>query len=473
MNDSSNQSGGAELGRRRFLQLSGVGSLLGLVTSPAVAQEATPRAGSETLPRSATLEPSGAIDPEIAELIQHPDQLGSCLTSSEAHGINYHGKVQPWKLAADQVKAAGLDRDSYRLEIALDEDDTPGAVLEQPRTIAAGTALTHSDLVRLMEQKPVRFLKTMTCTNFAAPYGHALWEGVAVRDVLWLAKPKGSIRRVTFLAFDPRERSKVQWHSSRSTARIFEDPPGLAPAFLALKFNGEWLPLVNGGPVRLIVPECYGTTNVKFLRKILLSNDYQNPDSETDWGNDVQTPVKTCAMRLTNLTRNQNVPRGKPLVLAGVAQVGESGLRGVQIAVVPTVAATPAPPPAAGAAKAPPIPASQLGLIAPPADDPHLNKLPWKDAQILPPPVDFAAQLPGGAAGVHGLDPASGQPIEWPIPFFFCNFAAVVRDLSPGHYLAYFRSIDRAGYAQPQPRPLGRKTGVNDQIFHPVPFEVT
>jgi hypothetical protein len=98
--------------------------------------------------------------------------------------------------------------------------------------------------------------------------------------------------------------------------------------------------------------------------------------------------------------------------------------------------------------------------------------LPWKDATILPPPSDFGAQIPGGPAGVYGLDPSSGQPVQWPIPFFYCTFAAVFRDLSPGHYLAYFRSIDRKGYAQPQPRPLGRKTGVNDQIFHPVPFEV-
>ena len=456
MNNPSNEKSGQAIKRRRFIQLSAIGSALGpglgLVSPKAFA--ATPSAAAANPPNGSTSSPV-PLDPEIEELLKTKNPYKRVLTPSAEHGTNYHAKTKPWTLTAEEVKAVGLDRDSYSLEIVLKDGESQGAFLDQPRTIAAGNAITHADLVRLMEQRPVKFLKTMVCTN-GPFYGSALWEGVALRDVLWLAKPRGAIRRITFFSPDLADMTKVQWRTSRSTSQVFENPPGLPPPFLALKFNGDWLPLLNGGPVRLIVPENYGTENIKYLRKIVISHDDEVLDSETTLtgGNDMETPMKSCAMKFVNLGKNEKVPHDKPLVLIGIAQTGESSLRMGQIAIVP------APP------------GSTETANTPPGDDPYLDKLPWKDAAILPPPADLATQIPGGTKGVHGFDPTSGKPLIWPIPFFYCYFAAVFRDLTPGSYLAYYRSIDRNGIAQPLPRPFGGKTGVNDQLFHPTLFEV-
>ncbi|HOP20737.1 MAG TPA: molybdopterin-dependent oxidoreductase, partial [Amphiplicatus sp.] len=43
------------------------------------------------------------------------------------------------------------------------------------------------------------------------------------------------------------------------------DDPALDHAILALKMNGEPIPAVHGGPVRLIIPGYYGNMNMKFL----------------------------------------------------------------------------------------------------------------------------------------------------------------------------------------------------------------
>jgi hypothetical protein len=54
--------------------------------------------------------------------------------------------------------------------------------------------------------------------------------------------------------------------------------PGLDNAIIALKMNGEPIPAVHGGPVRLIVPGYYGNMNVKFLTTLLFAAE-QSPSA--------------------------------------------------------------------------------------------------------------------------------------------------------------------------------------------------
>ena len=91
---------------------------------------------------------------------------------------------------------------------------------------------------------------------------------------------------------------------------------------------------------------------------------------------------------------------------------------------------------------------------SPSKDDPYLQKLPWQDGQVLPPPSDFAARIPGGPKGVFGLDPASGAPSALPIPGFLAYWVAVIRGLKPGHYKIYACAVTGHGDAQPLPRPF-------------------
>lgn len=428
---------GEEIDRRRFMQLAAVTSS-SLVLLPTILSARTPA------PAQGTESAAVPVAPEIQELLKAIDQTDPWLTPSQAHGMTHVKKTQPWTLTADQAKAAGLDRDSWVLEVV---DDNNKAVAN-PRTIAGGNAIRFSELVRLAGQKPVKLFKCLTDPLGSAPLGHGLWEGVAVRDVIALAKPVDGFgtRRVNFIALADDAPKNAGVDSSLAVARIFEDPEGFPPVFLALKYNGDWIPLRNGGPVRLIVPEGYENKNPGFLRKIILTCACLFDEFAAKAGIDTESPVKTCAMHLYSPAADARFPRGKPVAVAGLAQVGPAGLSGAQVAIVP-----------AG--------------TEPGKEDAWLTKLPWQDAIILPPPGNFGAELPGGPAGAFGIDPKDGRPARWPIPFFICRFGTVIRNLAPGKYKAYFRSIDGYGNAQPMPRPFDR-SGVVDQIYHPVPFEV-
>ena len=156
-------------------------------------------------------------------------------------------------------------------------------------------------------------------------------------------------------------------------------------------------------------------------RAVMFSGDHAATDDYAKSGQDVESPLKTVAQEVNVQPK---CPAGKPLVVLGEIQVGMSGLKGAQYAVVPADA-------------------------KPPHDDPYLQKLPWQDGVLIPPPADFAAKIPGGPKGVFGLDPASGAPITWPIPAFIAFWGAVIRGLKPGHYKIYARAINRNGDAQP------------------------
>jgi DMSO/TMAO reductase YedYZ molybdopterin-dependent catalytic subunit len=65
------------------------------------------------------------------------------------------------------------------------------------------------------------------------------------------------------------------FRSSVSYTEAFEAVPGEPPVFLAYLLNGKPLPLVRGGPVRMVVGWGHGYKSVKFLQHIRLTNDYR------------------------------------------------------------------------------------------------------------------------------------------------------------------------------------------------------
>jgi len=92
----------------------------------------------------------------------------------------------------------------------------------------------------------------MTCNNLNAPLGMGLWEGVPLREVVWMTRPVSDIRRVYYYGHH-NEDPKQMFRSSLSLSRVLEDPPGEYPVLLAYKLNGEYLSGKRGGPVRMIV----------------------------------------------------------------------------------------------------------------------------------------------------------------------------------------------------------------------------
>jgi len=302
--------------------------------------------------------------------------------------------------------------------------------VEQPLSRALGNALTWQGLMSLAEKHAIRFLHVTNCTNGQDPFHMSLWEGVPLREVIWLTRPKENVRRVYYQSHHGENLPPFQ--SSLALSQVLEEPPGQMPVILAYNMNGQVIPASHGGPVRMIVPGSYGSKSIKWVKRVVLTNDYKLNDSDAELNNDPENQLKTRA-RFINAPKE--VPAGKPFALTGMAQVGVSGLKKVQYCV-------------------------HSQKQARPAEDPYWAKADWKDAEILPPPTDWGGGLPGGKLPPTAQTDPAGKPVEWPLRYTIVHWAVLAPGLPAGTYDLCCRTIDGKGIAQPLPRTLPR-TGFN------------
>lgn len=368
-----------------------------------------------------------APPPILAEAIGKLEYL----TRDEDFKNAGRGNPPPDQLPLDKRRAVGLAPETWQLEVAPDPESD--AVVERPLSKERGTALNWQELMKLAEKQAVRFLNVMTCTNGRAPFGMGLWEGVPLREVIWLARPISNVRRIFYYGYhndDPKQR----FQSSLPIDRVLEDPPGENPVILCYKLNNQWLTSKRGGPVRMLVPDTYGNKSVKWLQRLVLTNNYQINDTYALWNNDTESHIKTCARFIH---APEKVKAGQPAPVTGVAQVGMSGLSKVQFWLHPQHASLP-------------------------QNDPYFTQADWRDAEILPPPDRWGGGLPDGKIPPvpRQIDPATGKPRAWPMRNAIVHWATLLTDLPPGRYDLRCRTIDANGIAQPLPRPFP-KSGYN------------
>ena len=174
--------------------------------------------------------------------------------------------------------------------------------------------------------------------------GSALWRGVPLRAVLDRAGVRSSAKTVEFNGADnPPMRAIPDFVKALSL-----DHARQGEVMLAYEMNGAPLPLLNGYPLRLIVPGYYGTYWVKHLTDItLLEQDsqsffmqkaYRIPDNDcacTPAGQPAaQTrPIGRLNVRsfITNLRDGQTVAAGRRVMLRGIAFDGGSGIAAVEV----------------------------------------------------------------------------------------------------------------------------------------------
>jgi hypothetical protein len=95
--------------------------------------------------------------------------------------------------------------------------------------------------------------------------GNADWTGVRLRDLLAKAALREGAVDVSFNGLDrPPVPSVPDFVKSLHVSRIMDDPNVL----VAYQMNGRPLPMLNGFPVRLVVPGWYSTYWVKHLTDI-------------------------------------------------------------------------------------------------------------------------------------------------------------------------------------------------------------
>jgi DMSO/TMAO reductase YedYZ molybdopterin-dependent catalytic subunit len=365
---------------------------------------------------------AGPLPPELAGPVEKLEPYFTPLANFQDVS---RGKPVPHSLPEEKRKEVGLTRDTWRLEVIPDPANP--ATLGKPLTKKDGTALDFAALLKLGDQHAVRFAKVMTCLNIGCPLGMGVWEGVPLREVVWLTKPKENLRRVFYYGYhndDPKQMFK----SSLPVGRVLEDPAELPPVILCYKLNGEWLSPERGAPVRIVVPEAYGFKSVKWLTHVVLTNLAHANDTYADGNNDIDSPLKTFAATLS--VPNPAKPM-TPIPVTGYAQVGVSGLSKVQVWVQPAADKWP-------------------------ADDPYFTKAPWVEAHVLGPPENWGgiSKVPEGTIGFDNPD----RPRTWPMKLAKAHWAALLPGLPAGNYTLRCRTIDANGQAQPMPRPF-KKSG--------------
>ncbi len=371
---------------------------------------------------------AAGADPPAPALAKAVEDLEPYFTPQEKFRDVSRGKPLPHSLPDKRKREVGLTRETWKLEVISDPDNP--TKIRSPLTQKDGTAFDFDGLMKLAEKHAVRFAKVMTCLNIGCPLGMGLWEGVPLREVIWLTQPRDNLRRVFYYGYhndDPQQ----MFRSSLPISRVLEDPFDLPPVILCYKLNGKWLDSERGGPVRVVVPEAYGFKSIKWLTHVVLTNLYHANDTYAEGNNDVDTWLKTFA---ATLSVPHEVKPGAPIPITGYAQVGLAGLSKVQVSI-------------------------QSNVAKRNDDGDPLATGNWTDAQILPPPKHWS-DLPGGKiiAGTPGFDTATGQPHTWPMRLMKVHWATLLPGLPAGKYILRTRTIDEKGIAQPMPRPF-QKSG--------------
>jgi len=344
------------------------------------------------------------------------------LTKALSFGDVSRGKPNPKTLKGEALVKARLTPETWRLEIVADEKSE----VEHP--FSGDAAFDYAALLKLGETRAVRYFKALQCNLIAAPMGQGLWEGVALRDVLKGCGRLNDVRRVYYWGFHNDDPKQI-FRSSLALNQVLDTPPGELPPMLAYRLNGAPIPVERGGPVRMIVPWAHGFKSIKWLQHMVLTNRYDANDTYAEKNNDPESSLKTAAY----FDSDKDVSiAADGLPVTGTAMVGLPGLDRVEYWL------------RRGAADAKDL---KIG-------DPEWNTAQWMPATLEPFPATWKDQLPEGTLpkDIWGFD-AQGRPKEWPLRFSLAYWRLDLKGLQPGKYELRVRTVDRNGFAQPEPLP--------------------
>jgi DMSO/TMAO reductase YedYZ molybdopterin-dependent catalytic subunit len=174
--------------------------------------------------------------------------------------------------------------------------------------------------------------------------GNARWTGVRLRDLLDRAGVKAGAVAVRFNGLDqPVVDGAPDFMKSLDIEHARD-----GEVMVAFAMNGEQLPLLNGFPLRLIVPGWYSTYWVKMLNDIevldtpdsnyWMATAYRIPDMPHASVQPGQTGFKTVPINrmvprsfFTNLRSGDTVHAGATVPLRGIALGGDCGVTQVDI----------------------------------------------------------------------------------------------------------------------------------------------
>lgn len=256
----------------------------------------------------------------------------SILTPNDAFFVRYHLSQIP----------TSIDPDTFRLNIK--------------GSVKAPLSLSLADLKTKFE--PTEFVAVNQCSGngraFSEPrvaggqsgngtMGNARWKGVKLKDILEKAGVGSSVKQVTFEGLDrPPLQTTPEFVKALDIDHALD-----GEVMVAYEMNGADLPMLNGFPLRLIVPGYYGTYWVKHVTDVTLVDEvftgfwmasaYRIPDnaghcSEPGATAGKTTPIARFDVRsfITSLANGDKISAGKAVTVRGIAFDGGYGITEVR-----------------------------------------------------------------------------------------------------------------------------------------------
>jgi sulfite dehydrogenase len=173
--------------------------------------------------------------------------------------------------------------------------------------------------------------------------GNARWKGVSLKAVLDRAGVQAGAKQVVFGGMDGPVSDKTPDFAKALDIDHARD----GEVMLAYSMNGEDLPLLNGFPLRLVVPGYYGTYWVKHLNEINVVDNifegfwmktaYRIPDNDCNCVEPGTAPKATIPINrftvrsfITNVTDGTRLKAGVTN-LKGIAFDGGNGIKDVAV----------------------------------------------------------------------------------------------------------------------------------------------
>jgi len=253
------------------------------------------------------------------------------VTPNDAFFVRYHNAAIP----------TSVDGDKHVIKIGGDACGKP-------------FELTMTQL--RSEFKPIEYLAVNQCSGNSrglfnprvtggqlanGAMGNARWLGVPLKDVLARAELKNTARQVTFNGLDNGVMGGGDFVKALDMNQAL-DPD----VMLAYQMNGADLPMLNGFPVRLVVPGYYGTYWVKHLSEIEVIDSvyngfwmnpaYRVPDNDCACIEPGTTPAATRPIGrftvrsfITSVANGARLRAGQQTIVRGIAFDGGQGVREV------------------------------------------------------------------------------------------------------------------------------------------------
>ena len=336
--DSGNQNG---FNRRRFIRnvgLAGAAGWLGGATWKTNAAETV------TLPFENGERPLVAYPQKrpLIRLTTRPPQLETpfavfndgVLTPNDAFFVRYHLTLSPPAMEL-------LGAEKFRVQIK-------GRV-NTPLTLSVADLKTQFE--------PAEVVAVNQCSGNSRGFfqprvpggqmghgamGNARWKGVRLKDVLEKAGVGAGARQATFNGLDAAFVAQTPDFVKALDLEQALD----GEVMLAYEMNGEDLPVLNGFPLRVVVPGHYGTYWVKHLHEITVIDEvfngywmnpaYRIPDNACACVEPGTTPKRTVPITrynvrsfITSLSEGVQMKSGQPLEVKGIAFDGGHGIQQV------------------------------------------------------------------------------------------------------------------------------------------------